>query len=341
MKAKSKLDCYLCSNLIISILSLNFLVNCNNYELTLLNNKKENTLRAIYKIDSQQEISTSNITTINDLTSITVQVKEVQSQKKINYVKPSYNSLTGSNLVEYAKHYLGLRYVSAGNSLTIGTDCSGFTKLIYQEFGIILGRTVSSQIYSGTYVSKNDLEPGDLVFYGYSNYASHVAIYIGSGLIIHESNPRDGVKISSVNIMNYITARRLITANVVSSKPSIDDNKNLNTNQKEDEMNSNENLENNENNDDLKVEDSVDISKEDEDLINNDIVSNDEIKEDNLNEIDHNNSQKDEIDNNKNIDNNENFNNKEDSDTNENVIQKEKISKETTTEILEDLETQN
>ena len=44
-----------------------------------------------------------------------------------------------------------------------------------------------------------------------------MAIYIGDGLIIHESNPRDGVKISSVNIMVYQTARRLITENVVSN----------------------------------------------------------------------------------------------------------------------------
>ena len=155
---------------------------------------------------------------ISNLTSVVVTKKEVQTQKVVyNYVKPSYNSVTGTNLVNYAKNYLGLPYVSNGNSLTTGTDCSGFTKLIYQEFGLSLGRTVASQIYSGTYVAKNDLQPGDLVFYGNnSSYASHVGIYIGSGLIIHESNPRDGVKISPVNIMVYITARRLITENVVS-----------------------------------------------------------------------------------------------------------------------------
>jgi len=92
--------------------------------------------------------------------------------------------------------------------------------LIYKEFGISLGRTVASQQYSGTYVSKSDLMPGDLVFYSYGSVASHVAIYIGDGLIIHESTPRDGVKISSVNIMNYITARRLITSNVTSKVES-------------------------------------------------------------------------------------------------------------------------
>ena len=212
MKSENKLNCPLYSNLIICLLAFNFLYSNNSQDIIELKGG-ENTLKPIYEIKSEDIKPV-----ISNLTSVVVTQKEVQTQKAVyNYVKPSYNSVTGANLVNYAKNYLGLPYVSNGNSLTTGTDCSGFTKLIYQEFGLSLGRTVASQIYSGTYVAKNDLQPGDLVFYGNnSSYASHVGIYIGSGLIIHESNPRDGVKISSVNIMVYITARRLITENVVS-----------------------------------------------------------------------------------------------------------------------------
>lgn len=212
MKSENKLNCPLYSNLIICLLAFNFLYSNNSQDIIELKGG-ENTLKPIYEIKSEDIKPV-----ISNLTSVVVTQKEVQTQKVVyNYVKPSYNSVTGTNLVNYAKNYLGLPYVFAGNSLTTGTDCSGFTKLIYQEFGLSLGRTVASQIYSGTYVAKNDLQPGDLVFYGNnSSYASHVGIYIGSGLIIHESNPRDGVKISSVNIMVYITARRLITENVVS-----------------------------------------------------------------------------------------------------------------------------
>lgn len=212
MKSENKLNCPLYSNLIICLLAFNFLYSNNSQDIIELKGG-ENTLKPIYEIKSEDVKPV-----ISNLTSVVVTQKEVQTQKVVyNYVKPSYNSVTGANLVNYAKNYLGLPYVFAGNSLTTGTDCSGFTKLIYQEFGLSLGRTVASQIYSGTYVAKNDLQPGDLVFYGHNSaYASHVGIYIGSGLIIHESNPRDGVKISSVNIMVYITARRLITENVVS-----------------------------------------------------------------------------------------------------------------------------
>ena len=212
MNTKKRLNCYVFSNLIISLLSLNLLLENNTTNLVSVSSGTDNTLNKIY----EKELNLVIEQPVSNDTSIVVSPKEVQSKNTIKYIKPSYNSVTGNALVQYSKHYLGLRYVSGGNSLTTGTDCSGFTKLIFKEFGINLGRTVNSQIYQGKYVSKADLRPGDLVFYGSSsNYATHVGIYMGSGLVIHESNPRDGVKINSVDMMVYITARRLITENVV------------------------------------------------------------------------------------------------------------------------------
>ena len=214
MKSKRKLNCYVFCNLIVSILTLNVLTNPTSKEL--VKKDSNNTLKEIYEREIESVSIPDSIITSNEVQNNIQRIGNDNSnnQKVYNYQKPSYNSLTGTNLVNYAMQFIGLRYVSAGNSLATGTDCSGFTSLIYKEFGISLGRTVSSQIYSGTYVSRDDLQPGDLVFYSYGTVASHVAIYIGNGLIIHESTPRDGVKISSVNIMRYITARRLITANV-------------------------------------------------------------------------------------------------------------------------------
>ena len=229
MNTKKRLNCYVFSNLMISFLALNVLTN--NQTTELVKKTGENTLESIYKEEiivetvDVPDVILSSATTVSNVVTVsnkTLKSKNTNYNEYTDYVKPSYNSLTGTNLVNYARKFLGLRYVSAGNSLVTGTDCSGFTRLIYGEFGISLGRTVGSQIYSGTYVSKNDLEPGDLVFYSYGSVASHVAIYMGNGLIIHESNPRDGVKISSVNIMNYITARRLITSNVVSSNNQVE-----------------------------------------------------------------------------------------------------------------------
>ena len=223
MNTKRKLNCYVFSNLIVSFITLNLFLN--NSSTKLVSVTSNSVLNKIYEkkievINTKDEFINSE--TISNV--IAVSNKAVKSENRVvennNYVKPSYNSLTGNNLVNYARRFLGLRYIHAGNSLSTGTDCSGFTRLIYKEFGISLGRTVSSQLYSGTFVSKSDLQPGDIVFYSYGTNPSHVAIYMGDGLIIHESNPRDGVKISSVNIMNYITARRLITSNVVSNVAS-------------------------------------------------------------------------------------------------------------------------
>ena len=231
MNTKRPLNCYIFSNLIISFLTFNLLTNTTT--TNLIKKTSNNVLNRIYEkgnveyINVEDTLITSN-QLVNSKTSnvITISNKVLESSNVREYVKPSYNSLTGSNLVNFALQFVGLPYVSAGNSLTTGTDCSGFTSLIYKEFGVTLGRTVTSQLYSGTYVSKNDLEPGDLIFYSYGSTPTHVALYIGNGQIIHESTPKGGTKISTMNIMNYITARRIITSNVVVSTPIVEQNVN-------------------------------------------------------------------------------------------------------------------
>lgn len=143
----------------------------------------------------------------------------VVSSKKMSGNKTTpvlVSGSTGNAVVEYAKQFVGLKYVYGGNSLETGTDCSGFTKLIYSKYGVSLGRTVSAQINQGVTVSKNNLQKGDLIFYGKtSSKATHVAIYIGDGMIVHESTPKDGCKIASVNIMNFITAKRVLKGTTV------------------------------------------------------------------------------------------------------------------------------
>ncbi len=148
-----------------------------------------------------------------------------------SYTKPSYSSVTGDAIVSFAKQFIGLRYVHAGRSLKTGTDCSGFTMLIYREFGVSLPPTVGGQIGRGKYVAKKNLQKGDLVFYkakGSKGGASHVGIYIGGGSVIHESKPGVGVKISTVNMMQYVTARRVINskANQIAQAKAEEKNKN-------------------------------------------------------------------------------------------------------------------
>lgn len=105
-----------------------------------------------------------------------------------------------SAIVNYAMQYLGNRYISGGQSLEKGTDCSGFTCYIYAAFGYSLSRTPQGQWGSnGRNVTVEEAQPGDIVCYASNgSRCSHVGLYIGNGQIIHSANSRKGVIISDI-----------------------------------------------------------------------------------------------------------------------------------------------
>ncbi|MBQ7944904.1 MAG: C40 family peptidase [Lachnospiraceae bacterium] len=113
-------------------------------------------------------------------------------------------------LVQYAKQFLGNPYVWGGTSLTNGVDCSGFTMQVYKKFGISLPHYSVSQSKIGTKISLSEAKPGDLVFYAKNGTINHVAIYIGNGQVIHASNPKSGIKISSASYRTPAVVRRLL-----------------------------------------------------------------------------------------------------------------------------------
>ena len=84
---------------------------------------------------------------------------------------------------------------------------------VYAAFGYSLPHHSGSQAAYGTAVtvSESSLQPGDLLFYtNSSGEIGHVAMYIGGGQIVHASNERDGIKISSYNYRTPYCARRII-----------------------------------------------------------------------------------------------------------------------------------
>lgn len=244
-KGSNKINCF--CNLFVSLLCTSCLFN--NYYSCEINNEIQHGKTAEI-IENDMEVASQLGKKGNKVTLI-VTKKDVNTSNK-KYTPAKYDEVTGTAVVDYAKKYLGLRYVSGGNSLTTGTDCSGFTKLIYKEFGVSLSRTVKTQVKNGSYVKKSDLQKGDLVFYGYGNgVVRHVAIYMGNGKVIHESNHRDGVKISSLNMMEYITARRVINSKAIeiATKQEKDkvDNNNSNVINGESNVNNNTTNTNNDN----------------------------------------------------------------------------------------------
>ena len=96
-----------------------------------------------------------------------VAVSEKKSQEQIE--------ATRTQIIETAKLYIGTPYVYGGSTPS-GFDCSGFVKYVYEKSGITLPRTSSSQATVGTYVSRENLQPGDIVCFGSSSYINHVGI---------------------------------------------------------------------------------------------------------------------------------------------------------------------
>ena len=122
------------------------------------------------------------------------------NEQELSDVKEVVVTSKGEEIVEYAKKFIGGRYVYGGNNLATGVDCSGFTSQIMKKFGINLQRSSRSQYASnGVKVSVNELKPGDLVFYGNGGYINHVAIYAGNGQIVHASDSRTGIRMSNLN----------------------------------------------------------------------------------------------------------------------------------------------
>lgn len=138
----------------------------------------------------------------------TTQKKESATQKSKAQSSPEISNATRDAIVAYAKQFVGNPYVYGGTSLTEGADCSGFTMQVYANFGYSLGRSSRDQAGRGRTISEEEIRPGDLVFYASGSYINHVAIYIGQGKVVHASNERTGIIISS---MKYRTPVKIIS----------------------------------------------------------------------------------------------------------------------------------
>ena len=107
------------------------------------------------------------------------------------------NSRKAQILLSMARQYVGVPYVWAGRSPS-GFDCSGFIYYVFDQLGYGLPRMADGQFEVGIPVSRNSLEPGDLVFFEtYEPGPSHVGIYMGDGEFIHAGSST-GVTVSGL-----------------------------------------------------------------------------------------------------------------------------------------------
>ena len=98
-----------------------------------------------------------------------------------------------SAIVTLAEAQLGKNYVWGGTGAN-GFDCSGLTSYVYSKAaGVNIGRTTYDQVKQGSTVSMNNLQPGDLLFWGSASAPYHVGIYVGNNQYIHAATPGQGV----------------------------------------------------------------------------------------------------------------------------------------------------
>ncbi|WLC76819.1 C40 family peptidase [Clostridium estertheticum] len=193
----------------------------NENKLDKLSAEKKVQSKLIVESKKQQELHKDEIsqTSKQDVVMNTQSVKQitpsrgnvirevVEAQPSTQESTPQQSSSTNSNaIIAYAKTFLGTPYEWGANGPNT-FDCSGFTKYVYAHFGIGMGRTTYDQIDEGKYVSRDNLQAGDLVFFG-TGSPHHVGIYVGNGSYIHAPQTGDVVKISQMTRSDYMSARR-------------------------------------------------------------------------------------------------------------------------------------
>ena len=144
-----------------------------------------------------------------------VQYKRSDAAGGTASVPTSTAQTAGDKLVQTAMLYKGYAYTWGGMSPATGFDCSGFANYVCAQYDVSLHRVAQDiYYYDGVSVGWNDLQPGDILCFGYGPYSvGHVGIYIGNGQMIHASTYSTGVIVSDLSgyyTTNFVGAKRVV-----------------------------------------------------------------------------------------------------------------------------------
>lgn len=141
---------------------------------------------------------------------------------QVGYMSTKYTIVTPQedtalNIIAYGEGLIGTtHYLYGANQAPALFDCSSYMKYIFSQNGIYLRRTSREQATQGTYVAKENLMPGDLVFFtvGSATTIGHVGVYVGNGMFLNNAPSSNGPRLSHIDTgywnTHYVTARRVI-----------------------------------------------------------------------------------------------------------------------------------
>lgn len=112
----------------------------------------------------------------------------------------TFANVSGNDIIRCAEKYLGKAYVRGGNGPN-GFDCSGLVCYVYKQCGISVPRTSGANwLAYGTKINDiSNLQPGDVLLFGYNGKSSHVGLAYGSGKVLHALNTKTGVAIHNIS----------------------------------------------------------------------------------------------------------------------------------------------
>lgn len=155
---------------------------------------------------------TNRVVSVYDNTLLLISVDQSGIWKALDeYTVPVKSALlpqaaAGTGIINTVESCLGVPYVWGGTSMA-GFDCSGLTSYVYALNGVSIPRTAAAQQAAATPISFDQLQPGDLVFWGAPAY--HVGIYIGDGQYIHAPTPGQVVSVGYTSWYPFTGAGRI------------------------------------------------------------------------------------------------------------------------------------
>lgn len=186
-------------------------------KVQLQNGQLENAYQSIINANLPEQLSTEIESKIAGIENTYANISKTNIENELLTSEATGSGATEQNVINYASQYKGTDYVWGGNDLAKGVDCSGLTQQAFKKHGIDLPRTAFEQSKQGKSIKKENMLPGDLIFFdtvpGNEKDVDHVGIYLGNGKMLHASSSKGVIETDITTGYwqgRYTNSRRII-----------------------------------------------------------------------------------------------------------------------------------